>query len=130
MKDTAPQIHRIAAGRQRGFTLIELMIAITVAIFLVGGLLMMVQSTRNTFASQNQLAQLQDNERLVLTFMTEVIESAGYFPNPKLYTSAAVLPIAPSFAAPGQAVSGQDHGTRAQRTEGAGPGRGHEPARQ
>jgi type IV pilus assembly protein PilW len=100
-----PTLPTNAPGRVRGFTLIELMIAITVAIFLVGGLLMMVQSTRNTFASQNQLAQLQDNERLVLTFMTEVIESAGYFPNPKLYTSAAVMPIAPGFAA-GQAVAG------------------------
>ncbi len=106
MKHIAPQIHRIAAGPQRGFTLIELMIAITVAIFLIGGLLMMVQSTRNTFGAQNQLAQLQDNERLVLTFMTEVIESAGYFPNPKLNTSTAVMPVAPSFATAGQAVSG------------------------
>jgi type IV pilus assembly protein PilW len=105
MKDTAPQTH-IAAGRLRGFTLIELMIAITVAVFLIGGLLMMVQSTRNTFAAQTQLAQLQDNERLVLTFMTEVIESAGYFPNPKLYTSTAVMPVAPPFAAAGQAVAG------------------------
>lgn len=106
MKHTARATRHIAASRLRGFTLIELMIAITVAVFLVGGLLMMVQSTRNTFASQNQLAQLQDNERLVLTFMTEVIESAGYFPNPKLYTSTAVLPVAPSFAAAGQAVAG------------------------
>jgi len=105
MKNTAPQT-LIAAGRVRGFTLIELMIAITVAVFLVGGLLMMVQSTRNTFASQNQLAQLQDNERLVLTFMTEVIESAGYFPNPKLYTSTAVMPVVAPFATAGQAVFG------------------------
>jgi type IV pilus assembly protein PilW len=104
MKYRAPNT-RIASSRLRGFTLIELMIAITVAVFLIGGLLMMVQSTRNTFAAQNQLAQLQDNERLVLTFMTEVIESAGYFPNPGVNTSTAVLPVAPSFAA-GQAVAG------------------------
>jgi type IV pilus assembly protein PilW len=98
---------RIASRRVRGFTLIELMIAITVAIFLVGGLLWMVQSTRNTFAAQAQLAQLQDNERLVLTFMTEVIEAAGYYPNPGANTSALVMPIAAPFvAAAGQAVWG------------------------
>jgi type IV pilus assembly protein PilW len=106
MNIPASQASRIAAGRPRGFTLVELMIAITVSVFLIGGLLWMVQSTRNTFAAQNQLAQLQDNERLVMTFMTEVIESTGYFPNPQLYTNAAVLPIAGVFAAPGQAVFG------------------------
>jgi type IV pilus assembly protein PilW len=119
---------RIALSRLRGFTLIELMIAITVAIFLVGGLLWMVQSTRNTFAAQNQLAQLQDNERLVLTFMTEVIEAAGYFPNPAVNTSTAVMPVAlPTFATAGQAVSGQGAFTAAAPGDtvsiryGAGP---------
>jgi type IV pilus assembly protein PilW len=106
MKHSTPPTCRTAQARLRGFTLIELMIAITVAVFLIGGLLLMVQSTRNTFATQNQLAQLQDNERLVMTFMAEVVESTGYFPNPKLYTSGAVLPIAGVFAAPGQAVFG------------------------
>jgi type IV pilus assembly protein PilW len=105
MKYPAPHT-RIASRRLRGFTLIELMIAITVAVFLIGGLLMMVQSTRNTFAAQNQLAQLQDNERLVLTFMTEVIESAGYFPDPGVNTGAAVMPVKAPFAAAGQAVFG------------------------
>jgi type IV pilus assembly protein PilW len=82
------------------------MIAITIAVFLVGGLIMMVQSTRNTVTTQTQLAQLQDNERLVLTFMTEVIESTGYFPSPKLYTAVGVMPATPTFVSAGQAVFG------------------------
>jgi type IV pilus assembly protein PilW len=99
-------------ARQSGLTLIELMIAVAVATFLIGGVLTMVQSTRNTFATQNLLAQLQDNERLVMSFMAEVIEAAGYYPNPRLYTSGAVLPVAGVFTAAGQAVFG---------TQGAGP---------
>lgn len=91
---------------QRGFTLIELMIATTVALFLIGGVLKMVQSTRNTFDAQNKLAQFQDNVRLVMTFVAEVVESTGYFPDPKNNTSAAVMPIASVFTAPGQAVYG------------------------
>jgi type IV pilus assembly protein PilW len=110
MKTPTSQTSRIAHRHARGFTLIELMIAITVAVFLIGGLLMMVQSTRNAFANQNQLAQLQDNERLVLTFMTEVIETTGYFPSPKLYTAAAVMPITGVFGASGQAVFGTYNG--------------------
>jgi type IV pilus assembly protein PilW len=106
MKHPALQASRIGHRHLSGFTLIELMIAITIAVFLVGGLLMMVQSTRNTVTTQTQLAQLQDNERLVLTFMTEVIESTGYFPHPQTYTAVQVMPVAPSFATAGQAVSG------------------------
>ena len=53
-----PALTDILASATRqlsGFTLIELMIAITIAVFLVGGLLMMVQSTRNTVTTQTQL---------------------------------------------------------------------------
>jgi type IV pilus assembly protein PilW len=106
MNNPASRTLRISHRHLSGFTLIELMIAITIAIFLVGGLIMMVQSTRNTVTTQTQLAQLQDNERLVLTFMTEVIESTGYFPNPKLYSAAAVMPVTGPFLTAGQAVFG------------------------
>jgi type IV pilus assembly protein PilW len=106
MNKPASPSSRIGSRHVSGFTLIELMIAITIAIFLVGGLLMMVQSTRNTVTTQTQLAQLQDNERLVLTFMTEVIESTGYFPSPQTYSAAAVMPATPTFVTAGQAVIG------------------------
>jgi type IV pilus assembly protein PilW len=91
---------------QQGFTLIELMIAVTVGLFLIGGMLMMVQSTRNAFGNQNALAQLQDNERLVMTFMAEVVESAGYFPDPVHNVSTGVLPVTATFATAGQSVFG------------------------
>lgn len=97
---------RCALGRQRGVTLIELMIAVTVAFFLIGGLLVMVQSTRNAFATQNQLAQLQDNERLVMSFMSAIIESAGYFPSPQNNVSTTVMPVASVFTTAGQAIYG------------------------
>jgi type IV pilus assembly protein PilW len=107
MNTLAPQPLDSRKLPQRGFTLIELMVAITLGIFLIGGLLMMVQSTRAAFGNQQLLAQLQDNERLVMTFMAEVTESAGYFPNPVLNLNTTVL-SAPTgvFLTPGQAVFG------------------------
>jgi len=92
--------------RQRGFTLVELMVAITVSIFLAGGLFMMVQSTHNAFGNQNLLGQLQDNERLAMSFLTSVVESTGYFPDPVNNTSALLLPANATFVTPGQAVVG------------------------
>jgi len=94
-----------ANKRSRGFTLIELMIAITVAVFLIAGLLAMVQSTRNAFGNQNLLAQLQDNQRLAMTFMAEVVETAGYFPDP-VHNTSSVLPAVGTTFAIGQAVTG------------------------
>jgi type IV pilus assembly protein PilW len=100
-------IDRFKRRCARGFTLIELMISVTIAVFLIGGALAIVGRTRSTFAAQNQLAQLQDNERLAMTLMAEVIESGGYFPNPKLYQAATVMPVvAGTFATAGQAIFG------------------------
>jgi type IV pilus assembly protein PilW len=113
MNTSAPIIIRTLRTVQRGFTLIELMVAITLGIFLIGGLLMMVQSTRNAFGNQQLLAQLQDNQRLVMTFMAEVVESTGYFPDPVHNVFTAVFPApfliphgAQVFGVPGQAVFG------------------------
>jgi type IV pilus assembly protein PilW len=92
--------------KQQGFTLVELMVAIVVSIFLAGGLIMMVQSTRNAFGNQNLLGQLQDNERLAMTFMAEVIESTGYFPDPVNNTGVLLMPLNPTFATAGQAIVG------------------------
>ena len=99
-------ISRLARRGPRGFTLVELMIAITVALFLIAGMLYMVQSTRTAFGTQNQLAQLQDNERLVMTFIAEVVESAGYFPDPVHNVNTTVMPVAGVFTSHGQSISG------------------------
>ena len=95
-------MHPIArfAGLQRGYSLIEVMVAITIALFLMGGALTIVQHTGNAFKAQGQLTQLQDSERMAMALMTDVIQSTGYYPNPHNFTDAETL-VSPSFAAPG-----------------------------
>jgi type IV pilus assembly protein PilW len=101
-----------AARRQSGFTLIEVMVSVTISVFLLGGLLTVVQQTRNTYTAQVALAQLQDSERLAMTLMTDVIQSAGYFPNPTVYTAAGTMPVSPAFATAGSpTVLGQQDPT-------------------
>lgn len=80
-----------------GFTLVELMVAVSIALFLIAGMLTILQNVRNTYSAQNQLARLQDNERLAMTLLANVIQSAGYYPNPFANSAGTALPVSPSF---------------------------------
>ena len=95
-----------ARCRERGLTLIEILVAVTIAVFLLGGLLTIVGNTQRVFVAQNQMAQLQDNQRLAMTLIGDVIQAAGYFPNPVLYTSTGILPSNATFATAGQSIVG------------------------
>ena len=81
------------------------MIALTIGIFLLGALLIIVQANRTVFGNQNKLAQLQDAERMTLTLISDVIQSAGYFPDPTTTTQTLALSAVPPFGA-GEAISG------------------------
>jgi|SRR5665213_585617 len=77
---------------QNGFTMVEMLVALLIGLFLMGGLLTLVQDNKRTFMAQGDLSQLQDNERLAMTMMTDVIQATGYFPNPTINTAASVMP--------------------------------------
>jgi len=90
---------------QRGFTLIELMVTVGIALFLLGGLLTILQNVRATYGNQQALAQLQDQQRFAMTVLTDVIQAGGYFPDPVGMTITSALPAAGAYQA-GQAFSG------------------------
>ncbi len=60
----------------RGFTLVELMVTVAIALFLLGGLLTIVQTVRRANMSQQALAQLQDEQRFALTVITDGFEQS------------------------------------------------------
>jgi type IV pilus assembly protein PilW len=90
----------------RGFTLVELLVAITIGLFLTAGLLTLVQAMKRTSTMQSGLSQLQDNERMTTTLMTDVIQSSGYFPNPMVNSAVSEFPVGGSFTFAGQALVG------------------------
>jgi type IV pilus assembly protein PilW len=90
---------------QRGFTLLEIMIAMSIGLFLTGALLTIVQTNKAVFVNQSQLAQLQDSERMAMTLMADVIQRAGYFPDPTVNTAGGTL-IASAPFANGQTITG------------------------
>jgi len=100
-----------AARAQRGFTLVELMVTIAIALFLLGGLVSIVQNVRNTYNQQQALVQLQDQQRFAITLLTDVIQSGGYFDNPTVDTAATALPLdIPNGFGSGQAFTGTQGG--------------------
>ncbi len=74
---------RPSRSRQAGFTLVEMMVAITIGLIVLFGMTATFVNLKNTFKSQDSLGQLQDNERLALTFLTNAVNEAGYYPNPQ-----------------------------------------------
>ena len=90
---------------QRGFTLLELMIAMTIGLFLAGALLTVVQTNKKVFLNQNQLEQMQDGQRMAMTLMADIIQTAGYFPDPTKNTLGSTLLASGSFAN-SQAITG------------------------
>ncbi|MBS0394479.1 MAG: PilW family protein [Proteobacteria bacterium] len=102
---------RPAAPRcARGVTLVELLVTLAIAAFLLGGLLTIVTNTRTTFGNQNALAQLQDSERLAMTLLGDVVQQAGYFPDPTTNTLTSALPADLLFPVAGRSISGLQQG--------------------
>ena len=94
-----------AARAHHGFTLVELMVAMALAVFLLGGLVTIVQNVRQTDTNQRSLSQLQDAERFALTVITDVVQAGGYLPDAVAWTPAASLVQTGNWEA-GQALSG------------------------
>jgi type IV pilus assembly protein PilW len=94
-----------ASQAERGFTLLELMIAMTIGIFLLGALMIIVQTNRTVFGNQNKMAQLHDAERMALMMMSDVIQSAGYFPDPTFNTQTSTLTAIAPFGS-GESING------------------------
>lgn len=96
---------------QRGLSLIELMIAMTIGLFLLLGLSTIFYSMRQNAIARQGLANLQDNERNAFNFLTNSVQGAGAFPigNPPTNTATVELPASGSFVG-GQSISGTGTG--------------------
>lgn len=99
----------LRAARQRGFTLVELMVTMAIALFLLFGLVTIVQNVRTTNLNQQALAQLQDQQRFAMTVITDVIQAGGYYPDPLVDTEDSALPVNGAWTA-GQAFLGTHPG--------------------
>lgn len=65
--------------KQQGLTLVELMIAMTIGLLLLGGIIAIMISSRQTYRVNEALSRMQDNARYAFQLMSRDIRMAGYF---------------------------------------------------
>ncbi len=66
------------ASRKSGFTLVELMVAMTLSIFLIGAVTLTYLSARATSLEAEQLSRMQENLRFATDFLVRDIRNAGF----------------------------------------------------
>ena len=71
-------MHTGPNSRQRGVTLVELMIAMLVGLFLMGGMLLVFEKTKQAYRYQNGLAEVQEQGRFAIAFLTQSLRVAGF----------------------------------------------------
>lgn len=73
---------RAARTDGHGFTLLELLLALTLSVLLVLGLIRVVSASGVSASLQDNHAQLQENARLAVSSLAAAIRQAGFSPQP------------------------------------------------
>ena len=103
--------------RWRGFSLVELMVAILLSMFLIGAMTLMYLSAQRSYSDQDGLVNLQETQRLAVSMLGAVLSHAGYCAPDQADSAANVLPtqaasipeIAGWTYASGEFIHGIDH---------------------
>jgi len=70
--------HIASLRRQCGMTLVEIMVALTISIVLLTGVVEIMLSSKQTYRVQEGVARLQENARFASQFLSEDLRMAGF----------------------------------------------------
>jgi len=73
------QTGRTAIGRQAGLTLVELMVAMAIGVFLIAGALTVFAKTRDLYRTNEDAARLQETARFAMGLMEGDLRMANYW---------------------------------------------------
>jgi type IV pilus assembly protein PilW len=74
-----------------GMSLIELMIAMVIGLVLMAGVISVFVSSKRGYSTNTAVAQIQENARFALGFVTPVVRMAGYAGCGKSITLSSIL---------------------------------------
>ncbi|MBF0369105.1 MAG: PilW family protein [Magnetococcales bacterium] len=75
-----------------GFTLVELMVAMTLGLVLLTGIIRILQSNQDTYQLQEGVGEIQENGRFVLDFLAQDMRMTG-FPRESTIVTAPIIGI-------------------------------------
>lgn len=71
-------IHPKSAWNQKGLTLVEMMIAMTIGMILLGGVVTVLISSKSTYRVNEAMSRMQENARYAFQLLSRDIRMAGY----------------------------------------------------
>ncbi len=71
-------MRKILPPKQTGLTLVEILVAMTVGLILMGGLIQIFLSNKQTYRTMESVSRLQENGRFSMTFLGKDIRKADY----------------------------------------------------
>ncbi len=66
-------------GRQSGFSIVELMVSITIGLFLLAGATSLLVTSKSNYQINDDLARIQENARIAMEYLSRDLRMAGYF---------------------------------------------------
>lgn len=66
-------------AKVRGFSLVELMVAMTIGLIILSAVSMLFVNSKKTYTTQDSLARLQENGRFAMQFIIKDLRLAGYY---------------------------------------------------
>lgn len=71
--------HMLRVTRQAGLTLVELMVTLTIGLFLTLGLILMMSDTSRSFKVQDDFARMQENAVTSLRYIGDTLRHTGFY---------------------------------------------------
>lgn len=81
----------LSSRTQRGFSLVEIMVALLIGLFLMGGIIQILLGTKQTYRFHEALSRIQENGRFAMEFFSHDIRMAGFTGCPRTNPIANVL---------------------------------------
>jgi len=97
--------------KQQGISLIELMIAMTLGLFLIGGVIQIFLSTQQSYRLQSGLSRMQENGRFAMEFLARDIRKGDYWGCVQSIDIENKLNPSPDFDLFTSGIAGQDNDT-------------------
>lgn len=88
-------VMRSSPQRQRGVSILELMIAITIGLFLLAGLVSVFATSNQAYVELGRASQQIENGRLAMQYLTDDIGAAGFYGRFSGSLPVGSAPIAP-----------------------------------